>query len=130
MVSQRIQLLEGVAKKGHYKNRIYIAEHVSSLHINGQHKLITILLDDPVEYISQKTIESSKSLRLLDELKKRIVEKKKFWAELKKQREDNAKANAEIYKNLTNYKRKFSDGDSYKQLKQAIKKPMNTGKWI
>ena len=86
VTSQRISLLEVVAKKGHYKNRIYIAEHISSLHINGQHKLINILLDDPVEYISQKIIESSKSLRLLDELKDRILEKKNYWFSLKKQR--------------------------------------------
>jgi len=130
IASQKISWLIVVAKKGHYKNRIQIAEEVTSLHSNGQHKLIKVLVDDPIEYISQKTIEISKSLRLLDDLKTYLSKKENYWQLLQKEREVNAKATKEIYKNLPNYKRKFSNGESYQQMKQAAKKAMNIGKWI
>ena len=130
ILSQRIEWLIVVAKKGHYKNRIQIADQIPSLHINGQHKIITILLDDPVVAISQKVINVSKSLKLLDELKKRIIEKEIYWQALEKEQEDNRKAYAKIYKDMPHYKRKFSNGESYQQMKQAAKKSMNIGKWI
>lgn len=130
ILSQRIKWLVVVARKGHYKNRIQIAELIPSLHINGQHKLINILLDDPVISISQKVIKISESLKLLDELKKRIIEKQIYWHALEKELEDNRKAYAKIYKDMPHYKRKFSNGESYQQMKQALKKSMNIGKWM
>lgn len=130
ITSQRIDTLSVVAKKGHYKDRGYLAKHITSLHINGQHKIIKELLDDPVQIISETTIQVSKTLRLLDELQVVISEKETYWILLNKEEKERKKAYAKIYKNLPHYKRKFSDGESYQQMKQSLKKGMNIGKWI
>jgi hypothetical protein len=119
-----------VAKNGHYRNRLYLAKHIASLHINGQHKLISILLDDPVQVISETTIKISKTLRLLEELQTRISEKEAYWTLHNKEQEERKGAYSKVYKGLPHYKRKFSNGESYQQMKQALKKSMNTGKWI
>lgn len=129
-MSNAIKILSVVAKKGHYKNRLYLAKYIPSLHINGQHKLIRILVDDPVQVISETVIQVSKTLRLLDDLQITISEKESYWMTHTKQREERKKAYANVYKNLPHYKRKFSDGESYQQMKQALKKGMNIGKWI
>jgi len=47
-----------------------------------------------------------------------------------KEQEERKEAYSKVYKNLPQYKRKFSDGESYQQMKQALKKGMNIGKWI
>lgn len=130
IISQRIKTLSIIANKGHYKNRLYLAKHISSLHISGQHKLINILVDDPVQIISETTIYVSKTLRLLDELQVIISEKEAYWIAHTKEQEEKKKAYSKIYKNIPNYKRKFSNGESYQQMKQALKKGMNIGKWI
>lgn len=130
MVSNRIKLLYLIAKKGHYKDRMYLVNQIASLQINAQHKLIYILLDDPVEVISQTTIKVSQTLTLLAELNTAILEKKEYWISLNKEREESKKAYSKIYKNLPHYKRKFSNGESYQQMKQMLKKSMNIGKWI
>jgi len=129
-MSQRVNMILVVAKKGHYKNRLYLAEHIASLHINGQHKLINLLVDDPVQVISETTIQVSKTLRLLDELQVTISEKEAYWITHAKEQEERKEAYSKIYKKLPQYKRKFSDGESYQQMKQALKKGMNIGKWI
>ena len=35
-----------------------------------------------------------------------------------------------IFKNTTNRKRKFSNGETFQNMKEIIKKPMNIGKWM
>ena len=129
-MSQRINIVLVIAKKGHYKDRLYLAKHIPSLHINGQHKLISILLDDPVQVISETTIKVAQTLRLLEELQMRISEKEAFWVTHTKEQEERKKAYSKAYKGLPHYKRKFSNGESYQQMKQMLKKSMNTGKWI
>ena len=130
IISQRVNTLLVVAKKGHYKNRLYLAEHIAGLHINGQHKLISILLDDPVQVISETTIKISKTLRLLEELQTRVTDKETYWVLQNKEQEERKETYSKVYKNLPHYKRKFSNGESYQQMKQALKKSMNIGKWI
>ena len=128
--SNNTRTLSVVAQKGHYKNRLYLAKHIASLHITGQHKLIGILLDDPVQVISKTTIQVAKTLRLLDELQITISEKEAYWITHAKKQEERKEAYLKVYKNLPQYKRKFSNGESYQQMKQALKKGMNIGKWI
>ena len=130
MQSNNILTLSIIAKKGHYKDRLYLAKNIPSLHINGQHKLIRILLDDLVQVISKTTIQVSKTLRLLDQLQIAISEKESYWITYTKEQENRKEAYSKVYKNLPHYKRKFSNGESYQQMKQALKKGMNIGKWI
>ncbi len=130
MISNNIKTLSVIAKKGHYKNRIYLSKHIASFHINGQHKLIKILLDDPIQVISETVIQVASTLRLLDELQVAISEKESYWSTHNKQQEERKVAYSKVYKNLPHYKRKFSNGESYQQMKQSLKKGMNIGKWI
>lgn len=128
--SSKILTLSIIAKKGHYKDRLYLAKNIHSLHINGHYKLIRILLNDLVQVISETTIQVSKTLRLLDELQLAISEKEAYWITYTKEQENRKEAYSIAYKNLPHYKRKFSNGESYQQMKQALKKGLNIGKWI
>ena len=119
-----------IGKDGHYKNRIYLAEYIQVFSYENKLKLIEILLEDNIKYISNLAIKESKKIILKKNLKRKVNEKIEFWNTKKIQTEINKEKNERLLKNSTNRKRKFSNGESYQSLKNMLKKPMNTGKWF
>jgi|TARA_B110000240_G_scaffold92237_1_gene104770 hypothetical protein len=126
----KMNSIEIIGKDGHYKNRIYLAKYIHVFSYENKLKLIEILLEDNIEYISNLAIKESKKIILKKNLKRKVNEKIEFWNTKKIQTEINKEKNERLLKNSTNRKRKFSNGESYQNLKNMLKKPMNTGKWF
>ena len=111
----KIKTIEIIAKKGHFKNRI---------------KLFEVLLEDKIEIISMDMIKRYESRYLPEDLAISLTNKKRYWEEKKIADDQKQKKNAELLKNATQYKRKFSDGETFKNVKQMLRSPLNTGKWF
>ena len=127
---EQIESLKLIAKKGHYKNRLQIANNLNLLKKKHQSILIEILIDDKVESISQSIIEDFQMVKFQVDLNLKIENKKKFWKQNQSIKNKKLKLFSKIYKGTKNYKRKFSKGESYQNAKEMLKKPMNTGKWF
>lgn len=126
----KIKTLEVIAQKGHYKNRIQLTQNIDRLSIKNQWKLLLILLDDKIEKISKDIIKQYENKYLPSDLKSALFNKRKYWKEKHKIDSRKKERIAELFKNNTNYKRKFGDGESLKNVKEMLKKPMNIGKWF
>jgi hypothetical protein len=129
---QKIKLLEIISESGHYKNRKYIAESIDSFSNQNQNKLrlMKILLNDKIEIISKLIINESTKMNLTKAQQNEFDEKIEYWNQ--KEFENNLKKEKmkKIFKNTTNRKRKFSNGETFQNMKEIIKKPMNIGKWM
>ena len=130
IANNKIQTLKMIAKKGHYKNRIQIAENLKLLKDTERSQLVEILINDPIELIFEKTIIASETILLKKDLKSKIEEQKKYWLHKKIAEEKQKAITTENLKNSSNFKRKFGTGESYTTAKEMLKKPMNTGKWF
>jgi len=127
---EKMNSLSIICKSGHYKNRIFIVENLSLISKPNRLQLILILINDKIESISQKAIKSSNDIKLNTKLQKVVDTKVKHWENRKLEREQNEKRTKRLLKNSKNKKRKFSKGESYQNMKEMLKKPMNTGKWF
>ncbi|NHN27929.1 hypothetical protein FIA58_019805 [Flavobacterium jejuense] len=127
---KRVQILKVIAKKGHYKNRMQIAEQLEQLNDIGKLELLPILINDSIEFIFEKTTVVSETLFLKKDLKAKIEERKIYWLNKKNAEEKQKGITSENLKNTSNFKRKFGSGESLKNAKEMLKKPMNTGKWF
>lgn len=130
ILRDKIKTLEIIAKKGHYKNRIQLTQNIDHLSIKNQWKLLIILLDDNLEKVSEDIIKRYENKYLPTDLKSALFDKRKYWKEKHKSNLKKQARMAELFKNNTNYKRKFGNGESLKNVKDMLKKPMNNGKWF
>ena len=127
---RKINVLTLVAKKGNYKNRIFIANNLDPLRIEYQWKLLKILLNDSVEVISKKMIDIYEFHYLPGALTVLILDRKKYWQEKRIADVENSERVSNLLKNTKQYKRKFSDGETFKNVKKMLQKPLNIGKWF
>lgn len=125
-----LKILKFLSKNGHYKNRIYISESVSQMSIEAQIELLDILIEDPIPVVSLHAIESGKLVLRSKIIRQKAIEKEAYWATRKAELSEKQKRIAEILKGSTNYKRKFGQGESLKNVKQMLKKNLHGGKWF
>jgi len=130
ILEQNIKTLEIIAEFGHFKNRIFISDRIDSLSKENKIRLIQILFNDKVENISRNAIEKSLKLNFPRNTRIKITEKLEYWNNKNIERELNSKRVSELLKGTKNHKRKFSNGETFKSVKEMIKKPMNIGKWM
>ncbi|WP_159777231.1 hypothetical protein [Flavobacterium sp. 9AF] len=119
-----------IAKKGHYKNRIQIAESLKLLNDEEKAELISIQIDDSIEVVFEKAIEVAHTSKVSRQLKQKMEERKTIWAAKKINEELQKEITSKKLKDTTNYKRKFGSGESLDTVKKMLKKPINTGKWF
>ena len=123
-------MLQIVSRDGHYKNRIYISENVSKLPVESQIKLLEILIDDPIPIVSKNAIGVGRFVLNSKHIRQRASEKDQYWKKLEVELSEKQIRIAEILKGSTNYKRKFGQGESLKNVKQMLKKNLHGGKWF
>ena len=125
-----VKALKFLCKNGHYKNRIYISENVAELPIEAQIELLDILIEDNISVVSFNAIAIGKYLLQSKYIRQKASEKEVYWKDREVALSEKQKRIAEILKGSTNHKRKFSDGSTLANMKNMLKKPMNTGKWF
>ncbi|WP_432412170.1 hypothetical protein [Rasiella sp. SM2506] len=125
-----LKVLKFLSKYGHYKNRIHISKHVAQLSIKAQIEILDILIDDAIPIVSINAIGFGKVLLQSNYIRQKATEKEIYWEKRKAELSKKQKSMAEILKGSKNYKRKFSDGGTLANMKNMLKKPMNTGKWF
>jgi hypothetical protein len=125
-----VNLLQIVSKDGHYKNRIYISENIDQLPVATQIKVLDILLEDPIQIVSINAIGYGKLLLQSKYIRQKAHQKERYWERRELELSDKQKRIAEILKGSTNYKRKFGDGASLKNVKQMLKRNLHGGKWF
>jgi len=128
-ISNNNDALDIIAKRGHYKDRIYLAENIKTLNRENQLGLMKTLLDDNIEVVSKKTINQF-SNDVPKELASLIKKKSAYWKRKRIENDILSQKTSELLKDSKNYKRKFGNGESFQMIKQMLKKPMNTGKWF
>ena len=122
--------LENISKFGHYKDRKYVAENIASFSNNNRLRLMLILINDKIEIISKLIIKESFKISLTKFHQNIINEKAEYWKLKEVENNLNKEKIKKILKNTKNRKRKFSKGETFQNMKEMIKKPMNTGKWF
>lgn len=127
---EKVTILKSVLKKGHYKNRMQIAENLMLLCDDYQKELIEILLDEPIEIIFNKMLLVTNHLNLSESLQTRIQLRKEYWYSRMITENNQKEVTQEKLKGTENFKRKFGNGESLNMVKEMLKKPMNTGKWF
>ena len=127
---QNIDLLQIISESGHYKNRKHIAQKIESFSKENKLKLIQILLNDNIEIISKFVINESTKMSLPKALQIEINKRTEYWEKNEIENEQKRIKMKNSLKNTTNRKRKFSNGETYQNMKEMIKKPMNIGKWM
>lgn len=125
-----LKILKFLSKNGHYKNRIYISKNASQQSIKSQIEILDILIDDVIPVVSKNAIDIGKLLLQSSYIRKKASKKEIYWINREAELSEQQKNIAEILKGSTNYKRKFSDGGTLANMKNMLKKPMNTGKWF
>ena len=89
-----------------------------------------ILINDKIEIISKLIIKESFKISLTKFHQNIINEKAEYWKLKEVENNLNKEKIKKILKNTKNRKRKFSKGETFQNMKEMIKKPMNTGKWF
>lgn len=127
---EKVTILRSILKKGHYKNRMQIAENLMLLSDDCQKELIEILIDEPIEIIFNKALLTIDDLNIAESLQTRIQIRKQYWFARKIAENNQRKVTQENLKGAENFKRKFGNGESLNAVKEMLKKPMNSGKWF
>ena len=127
---EKMDSLLTICESGHYKNRMFIVENLSLISKPNRLKLILILLNDKIELISKEAIKNSNEVYLNDQYQQVVNDKIEHWKKRTLERVEKQKTMKALLKGSTNRKRKFSKGESYQNMKEMLKKPMNTGKWF
>ncbi|OIQ30830.1 MAG: hypothetical protein BM564_01050 [Bacteroidetes bacterium MedPE-SWsnd-G2] len=117
------EVLEILSKKGHFKTRLFISEHLHILNPFQQISISNLLLQDPIERISQNAIRFINSTQL-DALTAISTNKAMFW-EAKRLKQIQIKKEAlKFDRRGKSFKRKFGDGESFKLVKKSLNKPI------
>lgn len=74
IANKKMEIVKTIAKKGHYKNRMQIAENLNVLKDVERTQLVEILIYDPIEFIFEKTLVASETVLLKKDLKSNIEE--------------------------------------------------------
>lgn len=127
---ESLKVLKFLSKYGHYKNRIYISKHASQLSNKAQIEILDILIDDAIPIVSINAIGFGKILLLSNYIRQKATEKEIYWEKREAELSEKQKRIAEILKGSKNYKRKFGQGESLKNVKQMLKKNLHGGKWF
>ncbi len=127
---EHLWILKFLSKYGHYKNRMLISEKASQLTNENQIEILDILLDDKISVISRNAIKIGALLLRSKDIRQRVSIKEIYWNTREAELSEKQKRIAEILKGSTNHKRKFSEGNTLANMKNMLKKPMNTGKWF
>lgn len=130
ILKEKMSSLKTIAKSGHYKNRLYIAERIKSFSNENKLGLIAVLYNDKIEIVSRLAIEESNKLSLPESIQFQINQKVEYWIDKRIETERNEEKIERLLENSTNTKRKFSNGETYQGMKNMLKKPLNTGKWM
>lgn len=113
-----------LCKKGHYKTRLYISEHLFKLNPFQQIVLSNLLMEDSIERISQNAIRFINNTQI-ESLTYVSTQKAMFWEAKRLQQIQQIKKRSKPFdRRGKEFKRKFGNGESFKLAKERLKRPI------
>lgn len=123
------QMILWAFQNGRYDVRLMAVHYFSDKKGLGALEILTEALDDETELISQEAMKGLEKGQATAEIQARIEKKRLFWEEENTYRE--GRRNREHMKTsvMTESKERGSKR-SMENLRNMLKKPMNSGKWF
>ncbi|XOV66941.1 MAG: HEAT repeat domain-containing protein [Fluviicola sp.] len=123
----KVDAIEYALRKGHYDVRQLAVEYLGDLDSKKSIPLLISTIDDPVSSVSEAAMNSLEKIGTDLATKSRIQEKRAYWKKHKSKVEikDRSPENK-----FTPERKDRPSRKSFENLKQMLRKPMNSGKWF
>lgn len=123
----RIDMLEYALKNGMFYTRARAAQALGDLRSKSSLQLLEDCIDDPIRRVSLAAMASIERIELTPDIRKRIKQKREYWVEQIKKEEAMKSKFLSSGKTLEWNRPGKQNLDN---LKNLLRKPMNTGKWF
>lgn len=126
---RKIDKLEYALRYGLYNVRKRAIKGLGELNSEKSMPLLIDSLNDKIKIVSFEAMEAIEKIGLTKELEKLIIAKKAYWKE-KELIENEAAKNRKKRKIRDIPKWDRPSGQTRENVRKALQKPMNTGKWL
>jgi len=127
IVRKDIDALEFALENGLYDTREMAARHLGKLESEASKEKLIQAMDDPVPAVSEAVMQALEKIGGDPSLTKSIVQKRAYWKNLALERKTRDRSSEKKY--MPERKDRPSR-KSFENLKQMLRKPMNSGKWF
>lgn len=114
-------------EKGLYNVREKAAEKLGIIRTNNALPFLVRAIDDDIRSVSFAAMNAVEKIGLNKELEQKITEKKEYWKE-KEKKDKEAFLNSK--RKVFEYKWDRTSKENYENMKEMLKKPLNSGKWF
>ncbi len=111
---------------GLYDIRLKAAEHLGTLREQASAPFLKAAIDDEVQLVSEAAMHALELIGCSAEIQSEIETKRRYWLT----RSEQAKNKKPREKTYTPNRKERPSKKSFENLKNMLKKPMNTGKWF
>lgn len=123
---KNIEAIEFALQNGLYDVRKASAEYLGENDCGSAIPLLVKALDDEVQVVSESVMKALESLSDSEEIKAKIESKKEFWVK----RAEEAESKLVTEKLYQRERKERPSKKTYENIKQMLRKPMNSGKWF
>lgn len=127
-IKRKTELLYYALIKGTYDVRIIAIQEIAKLNSNDVYNILFEAINDKVRIVSLTAIESLKIIGLKPEHSRKVDEKIDYWNKKEIEEHNNLNKRKLIKNSELHWERKSKE--TLENVKQMLKKPMNTGKWF
>lgn len=112
---------------GMYNVRVPSVNYLSKIDSEDSRRVLISAIDDPMKLVSETAIESLERMNCSDFTKNKIHRRKLYWNQIETEKLNRQKSKEKMY--MPERKDRPSR-KSFENLKQMLRKPMNSGKWF
>jgi hypothetical protein len=127
-IEGNIELLDYALKQGSYDIRKIAIHEIVNLESSDAYDLLINTINDRIRIVSLTAIESLKKIGIKPEHSRMIEQKINYWKYKEIEEQENLKKRNANQKNEVHWERKSNE--TFENVKQMLKRPMNSGKWF
>ncbi|MCR9174040.1 MAG: hypothetical protein NXI10_16175 [bacterium] len=124
---KNIPAIEYALKRGTYDIRALAAKYLGELRSSVSKHALVSSIDDSVYLVSEAAMCALENIGVDADIQETIQKKRLFWVERKKEPEIKGRSQEKGY---MPEKKDRPSRKSFENLKQMLRKPMNSGKWF
>lgn len=112
---------------GKYNVRVPAVNYLSKIDSDNSRRALISAIDDPMKQVSFTAMESLELRNCSDIVKDKIESRKQYWKQVETEKQNRQKSKNKFY---TPDRKDRPSRKSFENLKQLLRKPMNSGKWF
>lgn len=124
---EELRMIHYGLQMGRYDTRELAAKHLGRIKSVESTENLINAIDDPVPAVSEAAMCALEIIGISPDIERRIQEKRAYW---KKRELNKGTSNHSSEKKYIPERKDRPSRKSYENLKQMLRKPMNSGKWF